>query len=122
MKAGAYATVIERVSGTPGVRGALVVAVLDGLVVDGRVHVGVDGEAVAALAASLYRRACLAAAADNGGPVRLVELEAEDGRIFIAGKEELALMAVMDQRANVGQVRLAVRRAADELAAVEGAI
>lgn len=121
MKTGAYASVIERVIATPGVRGALVVAVPDGLIVDGRVHVGVRGEAVAALAASLYRRACHAAAADKGGPVRLVELEAEGGRIFIAGNEELALMAVMERRANAGQVRLAVRRAADELPAAEGA-
>ena len=48
-----------------------------------------------------------------------VELEAESGRIFIAGKSELVLMAVVERRANAGQVRLAVRRAADELAKAE---
>jgi predicted regulator of Ras-like GTPase activity (Roadblock/LC7/MglB family) len=104
--------------GTPGVRGALVVAVGDGLVVDGRVHVGVKGEAVAALAASLFRRACRATGAGAGEP-RFVEIEAEQGRIMIAGSENLALMAVLERRANPGRVRLAVRRAAGELGGTE---
>lgn len=121
MKSGVYAGLIDRVIATQGVRGALVVAVADGLIVDGRVHVGVQGEAVAALAASLYRRASLAAGADDTVPVRLVELEAEEGRILIAGNGELALMAVMEKRANAGQVRVALRRAVDDLADKEGA-
>jgi predicted regulator of Ras-like GTPase activity (Roadblock/LC7/MglB family) len=100
----------------PGVRGALVVAVRDGLVVDGRVHVGVHGAAVAALAASLYRRACRATG-DGEGQSRYVELEAGRGRIMIAGKGDLALMAVVERRANAGQARLAVRRAAGSLTA-----
>jgi predicted regulator of Ras-like GTPase activity (Roadblock/LC7/MglB family) len=98
----------------PGVRGALVVAVRDGLVVDGRVHVGVHGEAVAALAASLYRRACRATG-DGEGEGRFVELDAERGRIMIAGQGDLALMAFVERRANAGQVRLAVQRAAQSL-------
>ena len=63
-----YATLLAEVMRTPGIRGALVVAVRDGLVVDGRVHVGVEGEAVAALAASLYRRACRATGASATSP------------------------------------------------------
>jgi predicted regulator of Ras-like GTPase activity (Roadblock/LC7/MglB family) len=99
----------------PGVRGALVVEVHDGLVVDGRVHVGVRGDAVAALAASLFRRASSTAARNGSDSVQFVELEADDGRIMIAGKESLALMAVVERRANAGHVRLAVRRAAAQL-------
>ncbi len=113
-----YGELLARVMRMPGVRGALVVAVHDGLVVDGRVHVGVHGEAVAALAASLYRRACRATGATEGKG-RFVELEAADGRIMIAGKNDLALMAVLERRANAGQARLAVQRAAAELAALE---
>ena len=67
---------------------------------------------MAALAASLYRRACRATGATNGKE-RFVELEAENGRIMIAGMNDLALMAVLDRRANTGQARLAVRRAAE---------
>ena len=110
----AYDALLSRLMRTTGVRRALVVAVRDGLVVDGRVHVGVRSDAVAALAASLYRRACRATGAREGQS-RFVELEADRGRILIAGREDLALMAVMERRANVGQVRLAVLRAADSL-------
>ena len=120
MRTDAFKLVLSQVMGTPGVRGALVVAVKDGLVVDGRVHVGVHGEAVAALAASLYRRALSATGANGASELRFVELDAEGGRILIAGAGELVLMAVVDNRANVGQVRLAVRRAAEELAIEAG--
>jgi predicted regulator of Ras-like GTPase activity (Roadblock/LC7/MglB family) len=109
-----YSGLLSEVMRMPGVRGAFVVAVRDGLVVDGRVHVGVHGAAVAALAASLYRRACRALGTDEERG-RYVELEAGRGRIMIAGRGDLALMAVVERRANAGQARLAVRRAAERL-------
>ena len=57
----------------------------------------------------------------NGdGSIVFVELEADEGRIFIAGKDDVALMAVVARRTNAGQARLAVRRAADALATVGG--
>lgn len=118
MRSGAYEALLDDMMSVPGVRGALVVAVRDGLVVDGRVHVGVRGDAVAALAASLFRRA-RQATGNGGGAVRFVELDAEGGRIMMAGLEELALLAVLEKRANAGLVRLAVRRAVNELAARE---
>ncbi len=115
MSGSGFEVALDSVMKMPGVRGALVVAVHDGLVVDGRVHVGVNGAAVAALAASLYRRACQATAnGDEAG--RFVELEADEGRIMIAGAGDLALMAVVERRANAGQARLAVLRAAANLA------
>ena len=110
-----YADLLRGVMRMPGVRGALVVAVRDGLVVDGRVHVGVRSEAVAALAASLYQRA-QRSTEDGAEGRRFVELEAERGRIMIAGEGDLALMAVLEPRANAGQARLAVRRAAAQMA------
>ncbi|MFQ5552060.1 MAG: roadblock/LC7 domain-containing protein [Gemmatimonadales bacterium] len=120
MSSGIYEDVLATATSTPGVRGALVVALQDGLVVDGRVHVGVQGDAVAALAASLYKRACSASGDGGCNSVRFVELETDDGRILIAGQKDLALMAVIERRANAGQARLALRRAADELASVAG--
>ncbi len=39
---------------------------------------------------------------------------------MIAGQNDLALMAVVERRANAGQARLSVRRAAEELVATEG--
>lgn len=119
MKTGAYKETLREVMRVSGVRGALVVAVKDGLIVDGRVHVGVHAEAVAALAASLFRRACRATGAREGQS-RFVELDAEDGRILMVGRDELALMAVLERRANPGQARLAVRRAGASLGASGG--
>lgn len=121
MKTGAYTAVLERVMATPGVRGALVVAVRDGLIVDGRVHVGVHGAAVAALSAALYRRAGRAAESTGAGKVEFVELDAEEGRVVIAGDNELAVMAVLERRASPGRARLSVRRAAADIAGGEGA-
>ncbi len=114
-----YRDLLDGAMRMPGMRGVLVVAVRDGLVVDGRVHVGVHGAAVAALAASLYRRASRAIAAETAGGCFL-ELEAERGRIMIAGSGDLAFMAVVEGRANPGQARLTVRRAAEKLAELEG--
>ncbi len=114
MRGSPYSNLLAHVMRMPGIRGALVVAVRDGLVVDGRVHVGLHGAAVAALAASLYRRACRATG-DGEEHGRFVELDAEEGRIMIAGRGDLALMAVVERRANAGQARLAVRRAAENL-------
>ncbi len=115
-----YADMLADVMKQPGVRGALVVAVRDGLVVDGRVHVGVRGDAAAALAAALFRRACQATS-DGEGRVRFVEVDADQGRIMMAGLEAVALLAVLETRANPGQARLAVRRAAAALEAMEEA-
>ncbi len=98
----------------PGMRGVIVVAVRDGLVVDGRVHVGVRSDALAALAASLFQRA--RRSTETGAEEsRFVELEAERGRIMIAGEGDLALMAILEPRANAGQARLEIQRAAAAL-------
>ena len=120
MRTGAYEHVLARVMRVTGVRGALVVAVRDGLIVDGRVHVGVHAEAVAALAASLFRRACRATGAKEG-QTRFVELDADGGRILMVGRDDLALLAVLERRANPGQARLAVRRAGAALSEDGGA-
>lgn len=114
----AYHDLVSRVMRMPGIRGVLVVAVRDGLVVDGRVYVDVRADAAAALAASLYRRACRATGAEDGQS-RFVELETDDGRIMIAGQNDLALMAVVERRANLGQARLSVQRAAERLKSME---
>ncbi|UCF21228.1 MAG: roadblock/LC7 domain-containing protein [Gemmatimonadota bacterium] len=110
-----YADLLREIMRMPGVRGAIVVAVRDGLVVDGRVHVGIRSDAVAALAASLFQRA-LRSTETGREERRFVELEADRGRIMMAGEGELALMAILEPRANAGQARLAIQRAATALA------
>ena len=52
----AYAELLARVNRVNGVRGSMVVALEDGLVVEEDLMVGVPGDAVAALVASMLGR------------------------------------------------------------------
>ena len=89
-----------------GVTAALVVSEADGLVVDAQVSIGMQGEVVAALSASLYRRARLAAQAAGYGDTTVLQLEAQQGRICAIGRNDLVLVAVTELGANIGLVRV----------------
>lgn len=89
-----------------GVTAALVVSEADGLIVDSQVSVGMRGEVVAALSASLYRRARLAAQAAGYGETTVLQLEAEQGRICAVGRNDLVLVAVTELGSNIGLVRM----------------
>jgi predicted regulator of Ras-like GTPase activity (Roadblock/LC7/MglB family) len=99
-----------------GVQGALVVDERDGIVVDAVLQVGMRGDVISALAASLFRRARLAADAAGFGRTSFLELEAEGGRLCAAGMGELVVVAVVEGDANIGLVRMQVLRAAEGLA------
>lgn len=98
------------------VRGCMVVGESDGLIIDSTLQVGVQGDAVAALAASLYRRARLSADAAGLGSVAFLRLEAADGLVCAAGRQDLVIVTVAESRVNVGLLRSAMLRAAEELA------
>ena len=98
-----------------GVIGCLVVGERDGIIVDASLQVGVDGSAVAALAASLYRRARLSARAAGLGDVSFLQLEAERGHIWAAGRGELVLVTIAESRAQVGRVRAVMLQLAEAL-------
>jgi predicted regulator of Ras-like GTPase activity (Roadblock/LC7/MglB family) len=100
-----------------GVLGSMVVGEGDGIIVDSNLQIGLRGPAVAALAASLYRKARLASAAAGLGAVQVLRLEADRGHIFVAGREELVLVTVAAERANVGLIRVEMLKAAEALAA-----
>lgn len=89
-----------------GVTGALVVSERDGIVVDQAVQVGVRSEVVAALAASLYRRARLAAEAAGFGDTGFLQLDAEQGRVCALGRGDLVIVVVTEPAANIGLVRV----------------
>lgn len=88
-----------------GVVGSMVVGEADGVIVDATLHIGVAGDAVAALAASLYRKARRSSLAAGFGEVGFLTLEAELGRLCVAGRGDLVLIAVADRTANVGLLR-----------------
>jgi predicted regulator of Ras-like GTPase activity (Roadblock/LC7/MglB family) len=98
------------------VLGCMVVGESDGLIIDSTLQVGVHGEAVAALAASLFRKARLSAETAGLGSVGFLRLEAQNGHVCAAGRSELVLVAVAESRANIGLLRAAMLRAAETLA------
>jgi predicted regulator of Ras-like GTPase activity (Roadblock/LC7/MglB family) len=94
-----------------GVRAVAAVTADDGTLIDFILHVGDDGERVAALAASLYAKARHSAHAASMGETTLLHLEAESGRLFVIGTEVVLIIAVTDAAVNIGAVRVAMRSA-----------
>jgi len=111
---------LEHLTRQRGVLGGLVVSENDGIIVDAIVQPTVRSQVVAALSASLYRRARQSARAAGLGAVQYLELVAEQGRLCMAGAvgvgEDLVLVLVTDERVGVGLLRVELLRAATELA------
>lgn len=91
----------------PGVRGALIVSRADGLVVADSLMEGVDGPAVAALAASLAGRMRRVTAALGQAEPVLMHLTGTEGSLLAApGGQDLLIVAVASPDANPGEIRL----------------
>lgn len=99
-----------------GVQGGMVVSERDGIVVDAHVQLGIRTSVVAALAASIYRKARLSAAAAGLGGVSYLELSAEQGRLCMAGRGDLVVVLVADGRASIALLRSALLRGVEALA------
>jgi predicted regulator of Ras-like GTPase activity (Roadblock/LC7/MglB family) len=115
-----FTTMLQSLSRQRGVNAALVVSEQDGIVVDSNLQIGQSGERVAALAASLYRKARLSARAAGLGAVSFMQLEAPRGRICAVGAGDLVVVIVAASAVNVGLVRVELLRAAAELMALQG--
>lgn len=107
---GPLEAMLDRVTAVQGVRGALLAARQDGLVVTQALMEGVDGDAIAALAASLFARAGQACAETGQGEPSLVHCEGADGGLLVAPLPdgELLLVALVDPAGDVGLARLAL--------------
>ena len=81
-----YAGPLAAVSRHRGVLGAMVVDAYDDIIVDAAVRHGVKAPTVAALAASIYRKARQSAGAAGLGETTFLRMEAEEGHIFAAGR------------------------------------
>jgi predicted regulator of Ras-like GTPase activity (Roadblock/LC7/MglB family) len=106
-----FSGILDALTRQRGVLASLVVGEGDGMIVDSNLQVGQEGDRVAALAASLYRKARLASRAAGLGAAAFMQLEAERGRICACGRNELVLVVVAESAANVGLIRLEMLKA-----------
>ena len=111
-----FTRVLELLTRQRGVRASLVVSANDGIMVDSNLQIGQDGSRVAALAASLYRKARRSAHAAGLGMTGFMHMDAEAGRLCIIGGDEIVLVVVAEPDANVGLIRVEMLRAAEALA------
>lgn len=115
MSASPYAALLEALTRQRGVRASLLVDESDGIIVDASVQVGQDGDRLAALAASLFRKARLSAQAARLGDATFMQLEAPRGRICAAGCNDLVLVVIADPAANFGLIRVEMMKAVGAL-------
>ncbi|MBC7561598.1 MAG: hypothetical protein H7305_01665 [Gemmatimonadaceae bacterium] len=94
-----YNRVVDELMHTAGVNAALIVSRVDGIVVDGNVHVGTDADAIAA----------------DGTTPGFLHLEGERGRVCAMPQGDLLLVTVAEPWANLGLLRLTMRRLAETL-------
>jgi len=100
---------LERVTRVSGIRGAMLVAESDGLVVAEALAEGLDG---ASLTLRLRRTAISAGLAVP----QVVQLRAERGTVLsVPVGDDLLLVAVAERDANLGLARLELRQAAAQL-------
>lgn len=111
-----FSRVLDALTRQRGVRASLVVSANDGITIDSNLQIGQDGNRVAALAASLYRKARMSGMAAGMGATGFMQLEAESGRLCVIGGDEIVLVVVADREANVGLIRVEMLRAAEALA------
>lgn len=111
-----YTAAVDRLSRVAGVRGAMIVEADAAVPVVSELSEGVNGTAVAALAASLFRRTAQASEAASFGPLATLQLEAEEGHVVVVGAGELILVVIAERSAQLGLVRLEAHRAAESLA------
>lgn len=112
-----FRRLLDAITRVRGVRGAMLVAVDDGLVVAESLMEGVRGNAVAALAASLMHRFRRAAEPGGIGPPHFLHLQATEGTLLaVPAVPDMLLVAVADADVNVGLVRLEMLRAVEDVA------
>ena len=112
----AYSQALDRVTRVRGVRGAMLVAGDDGLVIAEQLMEGIKGPAVAALAASLATRLRRAMGAAGVGDSLFWHLQCDKGALLVVfSGSGVLVVAVAEAEVNVGMVRLELLRAAESV-------
>ncbi len=109
-----FGRTLDLITRVQGVRGAMLVAGDDGLVVAEQLMEGIKGSAVAALAASLANRLRRAMDAAGVGGAQFWHLQCDQGALLVVpGDSGMLVVAVTEPDVNVGLVRLELLRAAE---------
>ena len=116
-----YREAVNRLSRVPGVSGAMVVETAAGVPVVEELKSTVSGTALAALAAALFQRTAQASETAGYNTLRTLQLTAEQGQVLVAGAGDLIIVALVEDDAQMGRVRLEAGRAARALAGQEPA-
>lgn len=105
---------LDTITRVRGVRGAMLVAGDDGLVVAETLMEGIRGNAVAALAASLAKRMRLAMDGAGAAPLHFLHLQGDRGTLIVVpAPNGVLVVTVADSDVNVGLARLEMLRAAE---------
>jgi predicted regulator of Ras-like GTPase activity (Roadblock/LC7/MglB family) len=108
---------LDRITRVRGVRGAMLVAATDGLLIAEAAMEGVRTAAAAALSAALIARLGRATAVSGAGQPTFVHVEAERGALLaVPAGEDTLLVTLADPEVNVGLARLEMLRAVEEVA------
>ena len=110
-----FEPVLDGLTRQRGVRASLIVSERDGLVVDSKLRFGEQGDRLAALAASIFRKARLSARAAHLGAVSFLQLDAERGKICAVRRDDLVVVVVADAAANVGLIRVELFKALEQI-------
>ena len=109
-----FRRLLDHVTRVRGVRGALLVAGEDGLVVAEAVREGVRANAVAALTGSLSRRMRRTADATGIGLPQFIHLQSTQGAICaVPAADGTLVVAIADADVNIGLLRLALLKVAE---------
>ena len=99
--------ILDQATAVPGVRGAVVVSIDDGLVVAESAMDNLETADVAALAAAVIQRSIRVSRAAQHQPPRAIRLAGQDGSVVaFAADEALWLVAIADHSAEQGRLRL----------------
>lgn len=107
--------VLDRLTRVPGVQGAMVVDAEAGVPVMSQLAMGVKETALAAMSGALFTRTADASGSAGYGGLRVVQLEAREGSVVVAGAGPLLVVVLTEAGAQLGLVRVQAETAAEEL-------
>ncbi len=112
-----YRAALEAITRVQGIRGAMIVAAADGVVVAESLMEDLEGQAVAALTASLAGRLGRVTEAAGRGAPAFIHAQASNGAILITPcGPELLIVVVAERNVNAGLARLEMFRASERIA------